>query len=113
MTLLAALVRRNYQFRLIVGCGSPPRSAHGSTRSSHGGSVTHALSASLVVGAGYIVVRVIDIHSDRIHIPRQLVFVYLFIVVSAFGVIWELFEFGLDTLCRNRGYDAAGPTRAG
>jgi len=59
-------------------------------------SLTHALSASLVAGAGYTVARAVDLHSDEVAIPRRFVFVYLFVVVLAFGVVWELFEFGLD-----------------
>ncbi len=58
--------------------------------------LTHAMSASLVAGVGYTVARAIDLHSDDIHIPRRFAFVYILIVVLFFGVIWELFEFGLD-----------------
>ena len=58
--------------------------------------LTHAMSASLVAGVGYTVARAIDLHSDEIRIPRRFAFVYILIVVLAFGVIWELFEFGLD-----------------
>ena len=58
--------------------------------------LTHAMSASLVAGVGYTFARAIDLHSDEIHIPRQFAFVYIIIVVMAFGVVWELFEFGLD-----------------
>ena len=112
VTLLPALVRRNYQFSLDPWLGLWITTAvflH--TLGSAGlyaqfawwDSSTHALSASLVAGAGYTVARVIDLHSDEIHIPRQFVFVYLFIVVLAFGVIWELFEFGLDILSAETG----------
>jgi AcrR family transcriptional regulator len=58
--------------------------------------VTHALSASLVAGVGYTAVRAVDLHSDEILIPRRFAFVYLGVVVLAFGVTWELFEFALD-----------------
>lgn len=58
--------------------------------------LTHAMSASLVAAVGYTAARAVDLHSDDIHIPRRFVFVYIFIVVLSFGVIWELFEFGLD-----------------
>ena len=60
--------------------------------------LTHALSASLVAGAGYTAARAIDLHSDDIHIPRRFAFVYILIVVLAFAVLWELFEFGLDVV---------------
>jgi hypothetical protein len=56
------------------------------------------MSASLVAGAGYTVARAVELHSDEVTIPTRFVFVYLFVVVLAFGVVWELFEFGLDTL---------------
>jgi len=59
-------------------------------------SLTHAMSASLVAAVGYTAARAVDLHSEGIHIPRQFLFVYIFVVVLAFGVIWELFEFGLD-----------------
>lgn len=63
--------------------------------------VTHALSATLVAGVGYITVRSIDAHHDEISLPREFVFVYIVCFVIAFGVLWELFEFGLD-IVRNR-----------
>jgi len=58
--------------------------------------ITHAMSASLVAAAGYTVARAVDIHSDDIHVPRRVAFVYIFVIVLSFGVVWELFEFGLD-----------------
>ena len=58
--------------------------------------LTHAMSASLVAGVGYTFARAVDIHSDDIHLPTRFYFVYILVVVLAFGVIWELFEFGLD-----------------
>jgi len=60
--------------------------------------LTHATSASLVAGVGYTFARGVDIHSDAVHFPRQFFFVYVLIVVLAFGVLWELFEFGLDLI---------------
>lgn len=58
--------------------------------------LTHAMSASLIAAVGYTAARAIDLHSDEIHIPRRIFFIYIFVVVLAFGVIWEVFEFGLD-----------------
>lgn len=60
--------------------------------------LTHAMSASLVAAVGYTFARAVDLHSERIHLPRKYAFVYILIFVMAFGVIWELFEFGLDIL---------------
>ncbi len=65
--------------------------------------LTHALSASVVAGVGYTFARGIDIHSDRIHLPREFFFVYVLVVVLAFGVLWELFEFGLDIAAEETG----------
>lgn len=58
--------------------------------------VTHATSASLVGGIGYTVARAVDIHHEEIYIPDRFAFVFILIVVLAFGVVWELFEYGLD-----------------
>jgi len=67
--------------------------------------LTHAMSASLVAAIGYTFVRAVDLHSDQITIPNQFAFVFILITVMAFGVIWELFEFGLDIAA-----DATGVT---
>lgn len=60
--------------------------------------VTHAMSASLVAGVGYTFARAVDIHSDEIYFPHRFFFVYVLVVVLSFGVVWELFEFGLDVV---------------
>jgi hypothetical protein len=65
--------------------------------------LTHATSASLVAAVGYTAARAIDLHSDDIHIPRRFFFVYIFVVVLSFGVVWELFEFGLDIVANATG----------
>jgi uncharacterized membrane protein YjdF len=65
--------------------------------------VTHALSASLVAGAGYTTARAVDLHHDDINIPGKVAFVYIFVVVLSFGVVWELFEFGLDVVAAETG----------
>ena len=67
--------------------------------------LTHAMSASLVAGVGYTFARAVDLHSDRIHLPRRFFFVYVVVVVLSFGVLWELFEYGLDVAA-----DATGIT---
>lgn len=66
-------------------------------------SVTHALSASLVAGAGYTVARAVDLHADDIVIPARFAFAYIFVIVLAFGVVWELFEFLLDVVAAATG----------
>jgi hypothetical protein len=65
--------------------------------------ITHAMSASLIAAVGYTTARAVDIHSDEIHIPRRFVFVYIFVIVLSFGVVWELFEFGLDVVAETTG----------
>ena len=65
--------------------------------------LTHSLSASLVAGVGYTAIRAVDLHSDEIRIPPRFAFVFILIVVLAFGVIWELFEFGLDIIADETG----------
>jgi hypothetical protein len=65
--------------------------------------LTHAMSAMLVAGAGYTAARAVDLHSDDVHVPRRFVFAYSFVVVLSFGVLWELFEFGLDVVAKETG----------
>ena len=114
ITFIPALLRRNYDFPLDPWLGLWITTAvflH--TLGSAGlygqiprwDNLTHAMSATLIAGAGYTVARAIDLHSDDIHIPRQFLFVYIFVVVLSFGVLWELFEFGLDVVA-----DATGLT---
>jgi len=65
--------------------------------------LTHALSASLIAGAGYTTLRAVDLHSDEISIPPRFAFVFILVVVLAFGVVWELFEFALDIVADETG----------
>ncbi|MFC7323788.1 hypothetical protein ACFQMF_04245 [Halorubrum rutilum] len=67
--------------------------------------LTHALSASLVAGAGYTTLRAVDLHSDAIRIPPRFAFAFILVVVLAFGVVWELFEFGLDIVADETGIE--------
>ncbi len=60
--------------------------------------LTHAFSATLVAGIGYTTVRTIQLHSDGVHLPDRFAFVYILLFVIAFGVVWELFEYGLDVV---------------
>jgi len=107
ITFIPALLRRSYDFPLDPWLGLWITTAvflH--TLGSAGlygripgwDSLTHAMSATLIAGAGYTVTRAIDLHTDDIHIPRRFRFVYIFVVVLSFGVIWELFEFGFDVV---------------
>lgn len=57
-------------------------------------SVAHAISASLVAGVGYVLVRVVDQEYEEIEIPGDLRFAFVLIFAISFGVIWEIAEFG-------------------
>jgi hypothetical protein len=117
VTLLPAYLERNYQFTMAVGLvlwltvamflhalGTLPLptldflSLYKTTW--WWDHMTHALSSSLVVGAGYAVVRALDEHSEAISLPPRFVFVYLLVFVMAFGVLWELLEFYLGLVGR-------------
>lgn len=65
--------------------------------------LTHALSASLVAGIGYTLIRSADIYSNDIHLPNRFMFVFILLTVIAFGVVWELFEYGLDIIANITG----------
>ena len=56
-------------------------------------SVAHALSSSIVAGAGYATVKAIDRNSERTNLPPELQFAFILIFVMAFGVFWEIIEF--------------------
>ncbi len=60
--------------------------------------MTHALSASVVAAAGYTALRAVDEYSEQLEFPPKLFFVFILVFVLAFGVIWELLEFGLGGL---------------
>ncbi len=67
--------------------------------------MTHALSASVVAGIGYTFIRSFEIHSDKIKLPKNFMFIFILMTVIAFGVVWELFEFGLDIFSHATGID--------
>lgn len=67
--------------------------------------LTHATSASVVAAIGYIAVRAIDVHHDEIRLPREFFAVFVVLFVLAFGVVWELLEFGLDLLSARTGLE--------
>jgi hypothetical protein len=75
--------------------------------------VTHALSASVVTGVGYATVRALDEHSEGIHLPRRFMFAFLVVFVVAFGVIWEVIEFGIAVLSSAAGLTSTGFTQHG
>lgn len=60
--------------------------------------LTHALSASVVTAIGYTIVRALDLHTKDINLPKKFLFVFILLTIVAFGVVWELFGYGLDLL---------------
>jgi len=57
--------------------------------------MTHTISSSIVAAAGYITVRAVDEHYEEIYLPKKMLFVFILIFVMAFGVVWEILEFGI------------------
>ncbi len=70
-------------------------------------SLTHAMSSSLVAAAGYVSVRAIDLHSDRVYLPSTAMFGFILLFTLSVGVVWELAEFGADAAARSLEVDAA------
>ncbi|MFP4529906.1 MAG: hypothetical protein ACLFNC_01290 [Halodesulfurarchaeum sp.] len=60
--------------------------------------LTHALSSSLVAGAGYATVRALQTHTRGISLPPTVQFTLIIVLVVAFGVVWEVAEFVLAEL---------------
>jgi hypothetical protein len=75
--------------------------------------LTHALSASVVAGAGYATVRAFDEHSAGIDLPSRFMFVFILVFVTAFGVIWELLEFAIAEVAGALGSETTGFTQHG
>ncbi|WP_440989723.1 hypothetical protein [Haloarchaeobius baliensis] len=67
--------------------------------------MTHALSSSLVAAVGYTTVRALDEHNPDIDIPSRFMFVFILSFVMAFGVVWELLEFGIGIVTAWTGSD--------
>lgn len=67
--------------------------------------MTHALSASVVAGAGYATVRAIDRYDDRIYLPSAFMVLFIFLFVMAFGVTWEILEFLIDQVSEALGME--------
>lgn len=58
--------------------------------------MTHVLSSSIVAAAGYSAFRTVSEHYDEINLPEKLFFVFILAFVMAFGVVWEVLEFGIS-----------------
>ena len=57
--------------------------------------LTHAISASIVGGAGYATVRALDEHTEDLYFPPAFTFAFILATVLAFGVLWEVAEFAI------------------
>jgi len=58
--------------------------------------LTHTLSSSVVAAVGYAAARTIDEHTEDVYFPPVFLFALLFVVTLAFGVLWEIIEFGVS-----------------
>jgi hypothetical protein len=59
--------------------------------------VAHAISASFVAGVGYALIEALDRTSTRIRFPDGFRFLFTLLFILAFGVAWEILEFGAGT----------------
>lgn len=58
----------------------------------------HALSASVVAAVGYATVRTLERFDEEVAFPDGFLVVVVVVVTMAFGVAWELVEFGVSGL---------------
>lgn len=58
--------------------------------------LTHSFSAFLVASLGFIGVVIIDKYADSIYLPPRFLSFFIFMLTTAFGVIWEISEFAND-----------------
>ncbi|UPV76534.1 hypothetical protein M0R89_18550 (plasmid) [Halorussus limi] len=68
--------------------------------------LTHTLSSSLVAAVGYATVRAFDVHDAEVYFPRKFVAAFILIFTMAFGVLWELLEFGIDGFASQTGMES-------
>lgn len=102
VTLLPALLCREYGYSMDVGLGLWITVAvflhvMGSlglySWFSWYDEITHTISATVIAGTGYAVLRAFECHSDEIDVSSDFRAVFIVVFVLAFGVIWEVFEF--------------------
>ncbi|NHN47944.1 hypothetical protein G9464_10085 [Halostella sp. JP-L12] len=109
VTLLPALLRREYGYSMdaglvlwivlavllhVVGSLGPYRWF------SWYDEITHTVSAAFVAGVGYALLRTFEIHSEEVDVPSEFRAVFVVVFVLAFGVVWEVFEFGAVLVSR-------------
>lgn len=65
--------------------------------------VTHSVSAAFVAGTGYALLRAVEIHSEEVDVPDAFRPVFVIVFVLAFGVVWEVLEFGIEQVAHALG----------
>ena len=60
--------------------------------------LTHLLSAMVVASVAYATVVALDIHREDLYLPPSFLAVFLLTTALAFGVLWEVLEFGARSL---------------
>lgn len=102
VTLLPAVIRREYHVNLGPGLTLWVTLAvflHALGMLGPYGTVwwwdhmTHTLSATVVAGVGYAVVRAFDIHSEALYLPDRFMVVFVVLFTVGLGVVWEVLEF--------------------
>jgi hypothetical protein len=68
--------------------------------------LTHTLSSTIVAAAGYATARAFELHSDGVSLPDRFMFVFILLFVLAFGVFWEVIEFGVTVAASFSGTQA-------
>lgn len=68
--------------------------------------VTHTVSAVLVGGVGYAVLRAFERHSEAVSVPPAFRGLFIVVFVLATGVLWEVLEFGIGMAARGLGLGA-------
>jgi hypothetical protein len=115
VTLLPAVVRREYGYRMDAGLVlwitlAVVLHVVGSlglyVEFSWYDEITHALSASVVAGLGYTAFRSFELHSEEIDVPPAFRGLFIVVFVLAFGVVWEVFEFGAGGVSTLLGVDS-------
>ena len=104
VTLLPALIRREYGYSMDAGLVlwiTVAAVLHSIgilglySRVSWYDEVTHAVSATLIAGVGYVVFHAFENHSEEIDVPSEFRAVFVVVFVVAFGVLWEVLEFAV------------------
>jgi hypothetical protein len=65
--------------------------------------VTHTVSAVLVAGIAYATVVALERHSSAVDLSANVRGAFILVFVLAFGVLWEVFEFGAVWFSRGLG----------